>query len=79
MSSPKQIQLLMKLPVFTIMNCFYGLTIRTKCLSLQVKSIATKMLSYLMSFPLKAVVYRPAGERYFFQIAKRVKLSLIHI
>ena len=75
MFSPKQIQLLMTLPVFTIMNCFYGLTIRTKCLSLQVKSIARKMLSYLMSFPLKAEVYRPAGEGYYFQIAQRVKYT----
>ena len=75
MFSPKQIQLLMNLPVFTIMNCFYGLTIRTKCLSLQVKSIARKMLSYLMSFPLKAEVYRPAGERAYFQIAQRVKYT----
>ena len=62
MFSPKQKKLLMTLPVYTIINYFYGLTIRTKCLSLQVKSIARKMLSYLMSFPLKAEVYRPAGE-----------------
>ena len=75
MFSPKQIQLLMTLPAFTRMNCFSGLTNLTKCLSLQVNSIATKMLSYLMSFPLKAVVYRPAGERFYFQIAKRVKCT----
>jgi len=72
MSSSKQIQLLMTLPVFTLMNCFYALTIRTKCLIFQVKSIAKKMLSYLMSFPLKVEVYRPAGERAYFQIAHRV-------
>ena len=75
MFSPKQIQLLMTLPVFIIMNCFYGLTIRTKCLSLQVKSIARKMLSYLMSFPLKAEVCCPVRQRAFFQIAKRVKYT----
>ena len=73
MFSPKQIQLLMTLPVFTIMNCFYGLTIRTKCLSLQVKSIARKMLSYLMSFTLKANIHRPAGEGHYFQFAQRCK------
>ena len=50
---PKQIQLLITLPVFTIMNYFYGLTIRTKYISLLVKSIARKILSYLLSFPLK--------------------------
>ncbi len=33
------------------------------------------MLSYLMSFPLKAEVYRPAGKRAFFQIAQRVKYT----
>ena len=75
MFSSKQIQLLITLPVFTIMNCFYGLTIRTKCLSLQVKSIAKQMLSYLISFSLKAEVYRPAGEGYYFQIAQRVKYT----
>ena len=75
MFSPKQIQLLMNLPVFTIMNCFYGLTIRTKCLSLQAKSITRKMLSYLMSFPLKTEVYRTVGEWYFSQIAQRFKYT----
>ena len=75
MFSPKQIQLLMTLPVFTIMNCFYGLTIRTKCLSLRVESIARKMISYLMSFPLKAKMYRSAGEWYYFQIAQRFKYT----
>ena len=57
------------------MNCFFRLTIRTKSLSLQVKSIARKMLSYLMSFPLQAEVYCPAGQRAYFQIAKRVKYT----
>ena len=33
------------------------------------------MLSYLMSFPLIAEVYRSAGERYYFQIAQRVKCT----
>jgi len=75
MFTPKQIQLKVTLPVFTIMNCFHGLTIRTKYLSLQVKSIAKKMLSYLISFPLKAEVYSPAGERAFFQITQRVKYT----
>ena len=75
MSSLKQIQLLITLPAFTIMNCFYGWTIRTKCLSLQVKSIARKIPSYLMSFSLKAEVYRPAGEGHYFQIAQRCKYT----
>ena len=33
------------------------------------------MLSYLMSFPLKAEVYSPAGEGYYYQIAQRVKYT----
>ena len=65
----------MTLPAFTGMNCFSGLTFRTKCLSLQAKSIASKMLSYLMSFSLKAEVYRPAGEGHYYQIAQRFKYT----
>ena len=33
------------------------------------------MLSYLMSLSLKAELYRPAGEGYYFQIAQRVKYT----
>ncbi|MCS5551694.1 MAG: hypothetical protein NZ878_00185, partial [SAR324 cluster bacterium] len=79
MFSPKPNHLLMTLPAFTGMNCFSGLTFRTKCLSLQVKSIASKTFSYLMSFAVKVEVYRPAGERDYFQIAQRVKYTNAYI
>ena len=79
MFSPMPKHLLMTLPAFTVLNCFAGLTFRTKCLSLQVKSIASKTFSYLMSFAVKVEVYRTAGERDYFQIAQRVKYTNAYI